>query len=205
MRKFVLISSAAFCLSAASPPDILPFDLDHLEPNVPDVAAAAARARAARCEAPACRAVILLDKLDRIENYLLGDLSKLPGGHMDMRRYPTEGDPDVAERRIEHVLLQHPELFGPFCALGVTLIARLPPEAHEYEVSMQLLTQAMEIDIRDHRHCTRDMLDALPHTRIATDLRISAGDSCVGLRYSRHQPFSWCDILTQNLSPPARP
>ena len=205
MQRLVLISSAAFILSAAAPPDILPFDLDRLQPSIPDVAAAAARARAARCDAPACRAVIVLDKLDRIAQYLQGDLSKVPGGHMAMRPNPTEGSVAVADQRTEHVLLQHPELFGPFCALGVTLIARLPADANRYEVSMQLLTQAMEIDIRDHRHCTRDMLDALPHTPVATDLRISASDSCVGLRYRRHEPFSWCDILTRNLSPPARP
>ncbi len=102
------------------------------------------------------------------------------------------------------MLLRHPELYGPVCATGAKLISLfgLAPDTYDMIVPTQLMINAVDMDLRDHGHCARDLVATLPQDPANDDIRFNANSLCVKGVENQHRPKAACDVLIQGLDPP---
>ena len=200
MKKiFCLLCIAALCYSnvlaaqAAIPAGAM-WNPDDTTPTLIDVASAAARARATRCNTASCKAIIVINELIDIARYEDGDANGVASLYRGTR-------PQIAGRRLDHALLDHPALFGPVCATGAKLMrkVRLGPGIYEMIVPVQLLINGVDMDLRDHGHCARDLVAALPEAAANAEVRQNAHVLCIHGDENQHRPRAACDVLIQGL------
>ncbi|WP_428391308.1 hypothetical protein [Lichenicoccus sp.] len=162
-----------------------------------DVASAAAHARKIGCRTPSCRAIIVIHELLLIERFEEGDANGVNSLY-------TGDRPRIAGRRLDRVLLDHPELYGPVCATGVRLVSHFhyQTDMEGFVVPIQLLVQGVDMDLRNHGHCVRDLLDALPRDPANDQIRVDARDLCLGDDENHHRPQAACDALARSFGPP---
>ena len=144
------------------------WDPNETAPTVDDVASAAAHARATHCRTSSCKAIIVIHELSDIVEYEIGDTN---GGHSLGNR------PRIAGQRLDRTLLDHPELYEPVCAMAVKLVSRVHPNG-EIFIPVLLLVHGVDMDLRDHGHCARDLVAALPRDPANDLVRVNARDSC---------------------------
>ena len=102
------------------------WDPDDTAPMTDDVASAAAHARSTHCKTPSCKAIIVIHELIDIARFEDGDANGLASLYAGNR-------PQIAGRRLDRVLLRHPDLYRRVCATGVTLISRVRAGPGVYE------------------------------------------------------------------------
>ncbi|WP_428377365.1 hypothetical protein [Lichenicoccus sp.] len=59
----------------------------------------------------------------------------------------------------------------------------------------------MDIDLRDHGHCARDLLAALPKEPANDVIRRNASSLCANGDENHHRPKAACDALMRGLKP----
>ncbi len=121
-KLLLLLCTAMFCCNGmigamAAAPSAREWNPDDTAPMTNDVASAAARARATHCRTPSCKAIIVIHELVDIARFDLGDANGLASIRASNR-------PQIAGRRLDRMLLRHPDLYGPVCATGAKLISR---------------------------------------------------------------------------------
>ena len=191
---FVLFYAAIFAFAAigaasATVASASGWDPDMTAPTIDDVAAA--RARAAHCRTSSCKAIVTTDKLMKIEQYEFGDKN---GENEYIGNRPV-----VAGHRLDRVLLGHPGLYGPVCATGTELISRVHAATGEMFIPVTLLVNAVDMDLRDHGHCARDLAAALPRDPGGDQIRINARELCVIGDENQHRPNSACAVLVEGV------
>ena len=169
-----------------------PSDPDKTLPTVPDVAKAAFDARATRCRTPSCKAIIVIDELMNIAQYEIGDANGVASLYLGRR-------PEIAGRRLDHMLLDHPALFGPVCMTATKLISRVRPDAGTIFVPVTLLVNSVDMDLRDHGHCANILVMALPRDPENDQIRMNARDICVGGDENQRRPKAACAALMQGV------
>ena len=200
MKKLlVLLCSAAFCCSGmteamADAPSTPRWNPDDTAPMTDDVASAAAHARATHCKTPSCNAIIIIHELIDILRFDVGDANGVASLN-------TGNRPQIAGRRLDRVLLRHPDLYAAVCATGGKLIARFgrAPEFYEMIVPVQLLINSIDMDLRDHGHCAQDLLAVLPKDHADDEVRLNANTLCVNGIENHDRPKAACDVLIQGL------
>lgn len=196
-RLSILLCAATFACAATgaaraeTSPSASSWDPDGTAPTAHDVAAAAARARASHCRTPSCKAIITIHELVRIALYEIGDANG--GASLYGNR------PRIAGRRVNHVLLDHPELYGPVCAMGVKLLSHVRPDSGEIFIPVTLLVHGVDIDLRDHGHCAQDLVAALPRDPGNDQIRINARDLCVAGDEDHPRPKAACAVLVEGV------
>ncbi len=203
MKKLLLLLCSAALFSngmteaMAAAPSAPVWNPDDTAPMTNDVASAAARARATHCTTPSCQAIIVIHELVDIARFEAGDANGLASIRASNR-------PQIAGRRLNRVLLRHPELYGPVCATGAKLISRFRagPGVYEWWVPIQLMINAVDMDLRDHGHCAWDLVAALPKDPANNEIRLNASSLCVSGIENQHRPKAACDVLIQGLNPP---
>ncbi len=197
-----LLCVAAFCwigttaaLKAAAPAAPV-WNPDETPPTMNDVASAAAHAQAIQCRRPSCKAIIVIHEIIDIAKYEDGPpVNGIAGLYVGNR-------PKIAGRRLDRVLLKHPALYGPVCATGSKLLSRfrISPGVYEMYVPVQLLLNAVDMDLRDHGHCARDLLAALPNDPANNEVRSNAQSLCDSDYENHDRPKAACDALTRGLT-----
>ena len=196
-NSLVLLCLSALCCNSmtgavAAAPAGAQWNPDDTAPMTNDVASAAAHARATHCKTPSCKAIIVIHELIDIARYEDGDANGVASLY-------TGNRPQIAGRRLDHVLLGHPALFGPVCTTGAKLIRnfRLSPGIYEMIVPVQLLVNSVDMDLRDHGHCAQDLLAALPSDPARDEVRQNANDLCVNGYENHVRGKAACDVLIQ--------
>ena len=194
----VLFCAAALCCSGmpATKGTAAPaaWNPDDTAPMTNDIASAAAHARAIHCRTPSCKAIIVIHELLDIARYEAGDANGVASLYLGNR-------PKIAGRRLDRALLDHPSLYGPVCTTGAKLISRLQftPGVYEIFLPVQLLVNAVDIDLRDHGHCTQDLLASLPKDPISDEIRSNAQSLCVEGIENHDRSKEACDVLIKGL------
>ena len=197
-RLSILLCAATFACAAVSAaraetaPPASGWDPDGTAPTVHDVASAAARARATHCRTPSCKAIITIHELVDILYYEFGDANGIASLYVGNR-------PQIAGRRVNRTLLDHPELYGPVCAMGVKLLSRVRPDSGEIFIPVMLLMNSVDIDLRDHGRCERDLVAALPRDPANDQIRINARDLCVAGDEDHPRPKAACAVLVEGV------
>lgn len=174
---------------AAPAPSRSVIDVDDTTPTIHDVAAAAVRARAGRCRMPSCVAIEAVDELIKIVIYM--------NGHVEMGNAKILYSQSAVWRWRRRALLDRPNLYPAFCATGVRLLSRVSSGTDAFDVPVTLLVAAIDLDLRNHANCTRDMVAALPHSPMADEIRMNAYTEC---RYDWHpRPQAACETLVEGL------
>ena len=187
----VLASAAAGgAAGAATPLSSSRWDLDETAPTLDDVASAAAHARAMHCRTSSCRANIVIHELADIAEYEIGDTN---GGRSLGNR------PQIAGRRLDRALLDHPELYGPVCEMAVKFVSRVHPDLNVMFIPVTPLMNGVDMDLRDHGHCARDLVAALPRDPANDLIRINARDVCVNGYENHHRPQAACAVLAEGV------
>ncbi len=168
---------------------------DDTAPMTNDVASAAAHARAIHCKTPSCKAIVIIHGMINIARYEDGDANGIASLYVGNR-------PKIAGRRLDRLLLNHPALYGPVCATGSKLISRfqLAPGIYEMIVPVQLLLNAVDMDLRDHGHCARDLLAALPNDPANNEVRSNAQSLCDSDYENHDRPKAACHVLISGLA-----
>ncbi|WP_428377624.1 hypothetical protein [Lichenicoccus sp.] len=182
---------AAATAAAASAHDWNP---DDTLPSTDEVASAAAHALATHCQTASCKAIIVIHELADIEIFENGEANGMASLYLGNR-------PRIAGRRLDRLLLRHPELFAPVCAAGAKLLShvRVGPGIYEMLVPVEVLITGVDMDLRDHGHCTQDLIAALPKDAANDVFRRNANNLCVDGDENHHRPKAACDALTQGL------
>lgn len=197
-RLFILLCVATIACAAtgaaraATAPSASGCDPDGTAPTVHDVASAAARARATHCRTSSCKAIIAIHELANIFRYEVGDANGIASLYIGNR-------PQIAGRRLNRIFLDHPELYGPVCATGVKLISRVHRDTGEIFIPVMLLMNSVDIDLRDHGHCARDLVAALPRDTANDQIRINARDLCVAGDENHPRPKAACAVLVEGV------
>ena len=172
----VLLCSLALCCNGmtgtmAAAPSAPVWDPDDTAPMMNDVASAAAHARAAHCRTWSRKAIVVIHKLVDIARFEDGDANGLAS---------LGNRPQIAVRRLDRLLLRHPDLYQPVCATGAKLISRfqLATDVYEMIVPVQRLVNGVEMDLHDHGHCAQDFLAALPKQPANDQARLNAQNLC---------------------------
>ena len=141
-------------------------DLAALMPTVQAISDAAGRISQLGCMTPDCIAIVRLrhifDIIDDSELTTMGDA-----------RYYNPNEPDVREKYLHRVLLDHPERLGPMCALLTRLASRYgrPGARQEVDEDLYVGVEAVDIASRMDGHgqprCLPALLAAMPHTAVA--------------------------------------
>ena len=187
----ILAFAAIGAARSAAVASVSVWDPDMTAPSVDDVAAAAARARAAHCRTSSCKAIVAIHELADNLQYEFGD----ENGENEY----IGNRPAVAGRRLDRVLLDHPELYGPVCATGAKLISRVDPDTGEIFIPVLLLLHAVDMDLRDRGHCTHDLVAALPKDIRNDQIRINARTLCVNGDENHHRPNIACAVLVEGV------
>ncbi len=184
------IAAAKAAISTTSPA----WNPNDTAPMIADVASAAAHTRAIHFRTPSCKAIITINAMIKIGTFEDGDANGIAALDVGNR-------PKIAGRRLDRVLLNHHDLYRPVCAVGANLISRfrLTPGIYEMDVPVQLLLNAVDMDLRDHGHCAQDLLAALPKTRANDQVRINAQSLCDSDYENHDRPTAACDVLIQGL------
>ncbi|WP_428375981.1 hypothetical protein [Lichenicoccus sp.] len=200
MKQFlVLLWAVALGCNSITAAAVVPaqdWNPDETAPMTNAVASAAAHARATLCKTPSCKAIIIIHELVDIARFEDGNANGLASLN-------TGNRPRIAGRRVDHVLLGHPDLYGPVCATGAKVIShfRLTAGIYEMIVPVQLLMHGVEMDLRSHGHCAQDLLAALPGIPENDQVRISASELCDSDYENHSRPKAACDVLIQGLKP----
>ena len=184
---FLVLAALVTGMAHAAPTGSV-LNLDDTEPTVDDVAAAAARARAVRCPTPACQAIEAVDQLMKIEAF--------EDDHEQMGTARIMYSEPLVWRWRRRVLLDRPALYPAFCAAGARLLGRvLPGTEGSTAFSATLLVAAVDIDLRSHADCVRDMVAALPRSPETDAVRVTAEDFCRSDWHAR--PRVACEALVK--------
>ena len=133
------------------------------------------------CVTPFCRSVI---RLYHIFDIVLDGEATTMGD----ARYFNPNQPYVEEKRLHVVLLNHPDDFGPMCALLTSLASRYgkPGERKgvDYEkfVGVEIVDLALRMDGDGPPHCLPAVLQAMPHDVEADAVVDDAKNGCEGRR-----------------------
>ena len=163
---------------------------DSTAPVVADVVAAAAHARATRCETPSCTAIIVIKQLMDIMQYEDGDANGIASLYTGHR-------PEIAGRRLDHVLLDHPALYGPVCMMAAKLISRV--HQGEMFVPVTLLLDSVDMDMRRHGHCSDDLVAALPRDPGNDQARMNARRLCINGFENHRRTGAACAVLVRGV------
>ncbi len=202
MRKLlVLLCAAALCFSgttgATGPiaPATAEWNPNKTAPMTNDVAVAAAYAHSIHCKTPSCKAIIVIHELIDIARFEYGDANGIASLYTGKR-------PEIAGNQLDRVLLNHPKLYGPVCTTGSKLISRfrLAPGIYEMDVPVQLLLSAVDMDLRNHGHCARDLLAALPKDLANNEVRSNAQSLCANGYENHSRPKAACHVLISGLA-----
>ena len=168
------------------------WDPDETAPTEHDVASAAAHARAMHCRTSSCKAIIVIHELSDIEEYEIGDTN---GGRSLGNR------PKIAGRRLDRTLLDHPELYRPVCAMALKLVSRIHLDlaTGDIFIPIRLLVHSVDMDLRDHGHCARDLVAALPRDAANDLIRINARDICANGDENQDRPKAACAVLVEGV------
>ena len=101
----------------------------------------------------------------------------------------------VVWRRRRRALLDRPNLYRAFCATGAKLLGRVSPGRDG--VSVTLLVAGVDVDLRSHLNCVRDMVAALRQSSEADEIRVTAHKLCKSDWHPR--PEAACDTLVEEL------
>ena len=186
---------AASCDARRAPTSLVAlWDPDQTAPTVHDVASAAARAHTTHCRTSPCKAIIVIHELAGIWLYEVGDANGVASLNVGNR-------PEIAGELLDRILLNHPELYVPFCATGTKLIShvRIDSGPGEILIPVLLLVNGVDIDLRDHGHCARDLVAALPRAPANDEIRINARESCENSDENHHRPRIACTILADGV------
>ena len=168
------------------------WDPDETAPTVDDVASAATRATTTHCRTSSCGAIVVIHEMADILQYEFGDANGVASLYLGNR-------PQIAGHRLDRTLLNHPELYGSVCATGAKLISRAHAEAGVMFIPVLLLVNSVDMDLRDHGHCARDLAAALPKDFGNDQIQINARDLCVAGVENHHRPKTACAVLMQGV------
>ena len=138
-------------------------DLDTLAPQLDAIRGAAKDAARRGCLTPACIAVIRLRHIFEI----IDDGSETTMGDA---RYLNPDQPYVEERRLHAVLLDHPDRFGPMCALLTSIASRYgrigarQSVDEDLYVGVEAVYLAVRMDGTGPPDCLPAVLAAMPPT-----------------------------------------
>ena len=198
MTKFSILLCVAVFTCAATPvartatlPSASRWNPDETKPTVDDVASAAAHARATHCRTSSCKAIIVIHELSDIEFYAVGDANGVASLYLGNR-------PKIAGRRLDRTLLDHPELYGPVCAMAVKLVSHAHPNG-EIFIPAMLLMHGVDMDLHDHGQCAQDLVAALPRDPANDLIRINARQACVNDNENHHRPQVACAVLAEGV------
>jgi hypothetical protein len=194
----LLACAAIPAADGAGVPSASRWNPDETAPTVDDVAAAAAHARAMHCRASSCQAIIVIHELLDIEKYKIDNDIEGPNGVVLLR---PGNWPKIANRRLNRTLLDHPELYGSVCAMGVKLVSRIHLDLATGEIFIPviLLQHSVDMDLRDHGHCARDLVAALPRDPTNDLIRINAQSACVNDNEYQYRPKAACAVLAEGV------
>ena len=161
-------------------------------PTVPDVARSAFDARRTLCKTPSCRAIIVIDELMDIAHYEMGDANGVASLYLGRR-------PEIAGRRLDHVLLDHPALFGPVCRTAAKLVSQVHSDLGTIFVPVTLLVNSVDMDLRSHGHCAQTLVTALPRDPENDQIRMNARDACISGEENHRHSRSACAVLVQGV------
>ena len=176
-------------------PSALGWNPDDTAPTVRDVASAAAQARAMHCKTSSCKAIIIIHELANIEEYKITNEIEGPNGAVMLR---PGNWPRIANRRLDRTLLDHPERYGPVCAMAVKLVSRVHPNG-EIFIPVTLLVEGVDMDLHDHGHCARNLVAALPRDPANDLIRINARDSCFYGDEKHDRSKAACAVLVEGV------
>ena len=200
-KSFVLLCVAMFACAATPAargetpvPSESRWNPNETAPTVDDVASAAAQARSTHCRTSSCKAIIVIHKLWLIEKYKMID-NDIEGPNGVVLFKPGNW-PEIAARRLDHTLLDHPERYGSVCAMGAKLVSHVHPNGETF-IPIMLLMRGVDMDLRDHGHCARDLAAALPRDPADDQIRIDARDLCID---ADHRPKAACAVLIEGIN-----
>ncbi len=137
------------------------------------------------CHTQACAAVIRFYRIeDIIED---GEATTVGTPH-----YFNPNQPTVEEKRLHAILLDHPNRFGPMCALLTSLASRygIPggEQGKDFElfVGVEAIDMALRMDGHGPPHCLPAVLAAMPRTQEADTAIANARDLCEGEPVARN-------------------
>ena len=107
-----------------------------------------------------------------IAQYELGEANGVASLYLGRR-------PEVAGHRVDHALLDHPELYGPVCAAASRLVSRVHPDLEQIFIPVVLLVNSVDMDLHDHGRCARTLVKALPRDPANDQIRINARRLCI--------------------------
>ncbi len=198
---FALLCLGALCCNGFTPslraaaPAASAWNPDDTAPMTNDVASAAAHVRTVHCKTSSCKAIIIIHELADIAIFEIGDANGVASLY-------TGNRPAIAGRRLDRILLNHPEMYGAVCATGAKLISRfqLAPDVYDMIIPVQLLLSAVDMDLRNHGHCTRDLLAALPKNTTNDEVRSNAQSLCDSDSENHSRPKAACHVLISGLA-----
>ncbi len=191
----VLACAAAPAAREAAVPSASSWNPDETAPIEHDVASAAAHARATHCRTSSCKAIIIIHELSDIEEYKIDH--DIEGPHGAVLLMPGNW-PKIADRRLHRSLLDHPERYGPVCAMAVKLVSRVHPGG-EIFIPVTLLVHGVDMDLRGHGHCAQDLVTALPRDPANDLIRINARDLCVYGDEKHERSKAACAVLVEGV------
>ena len=186
----LLVTTGMACLAAPwNPDDTAPFERD--------VAQAADHARRIKCDTSSCKAIIVIDEVVK------GEMKKFENVNKDIP-YSDEAA-RTAARTLNAALLDHSALYVPVCQTSARLLSRFHngPDVPDIAVPIQLLIESVDMDIRDHGHCARDLITALPTDKANVQIRLDAHVGCVNGDDNHRRTRAACDTLIPGMSDPA--
>ena len=155
-----IVLFAALVTNVNAEPSLLTFN--DLHANSGAIQDAAQRAVRLKCATTACMSVIRLNKVFDI--ILDGEAT-----YMGEARLFSLDQPHVKERRLHLVLLDHPNRFGPICALITSLASRygVSDQNDDPFVGLHVIDLALRMDGYGPPHCLPAVLAAMPNTQTA--------------------------------------
>ncbi|MCW4589331.1 hypothetical protein NO263_01845 [Gluconacetobacter entanii] len=109
-----------------------------------------------------------------------------------------------ADMRLQNKLLNHRELYAPFCAFIVNYLSGINKQTGSNEtayasfVPAQIALSAVDMDIHDGGHCAQQIT---PFFASRPDDRDYAFSLCIGGYENPHRPQSACNVIKENVKP----
>ncbi len=88
--------------------------------------------------------------------------------------------------------------------MGAELVSRVRPDTGGPDtggifIPAMLLMNSVNIDLRSHGHCARDLVAALPRDHGNDQIRINARDFCVAGDENHPRPQAACAVLVEGV------
>ncbi len=96
-------------------------------------------------------------------------------------------------------------MFETVCRTSAALLSRFHngPNVPDMIVPVELLTEGVDMDIRNHGHCVDQLIKALPSDPANVEIRLDAHIICVNGDDNHRRTRADCDTLIPGLTDPA--